>query len=186
MRVTLFDLADARRAGDEWGANCGPGAIAAMMRMTIDEVRPFMGDFESKFYTNPTLMLDTLSRLRAAGRCAGWRKIAAEWPYYGVVRIQWEGPWTQPGVPMRARYRYTHWIGAAAVNGSVGVFDINCINNGTGWVSLKEWRELVVPWLLGECHPRADGKWHVTHAIEIDHADDVARERAQTFASAAV
>src|ERR1039458_9904066 len=35
-----FTLADAVRAGDEWGFNCGPAAIAAMNGLTIEELRP--------------------------------------------------------------------------------------------------------------------------------------------------
>lgn len=165
-----FNLADAERAHDEWGANCGPGALAAILGMTLDEVRPHMGDFERKRYTNPTLMFDALD---AAG--ASWRRVDRDrppgyWPRWGLARIQWEGPWTAPGVPMRVRYRHTHWVGSALVNGRTGVFDINCINNGSGWVSSPEWRDIVVPYILKECVPRADGRWHITHAIEVDRA----------------
>lgn len=177
MIPTRFNEADAQQAWDVWGVNCGPGAIAAIVGMTLDEVRPFMGDFESKRYTNPTLMLDSLSRIRAAGHIKGWRldKIgrrvtSVQLPNYGLARVQWEGPWTKPGVPMAARYRHTHWIGAAWRNGAFGVFDINCIKNDSGWVSLQDWRTTLVPWLLKECVPRADGNWHITHAIEIDGA----------------
>lgn len=168
MPPPRFNLDDAQRAWDAWGANCGPGALAAIARLTLDEVRPHMGDFERKGYTNPTLMLDALSSIYRAGLIAGWRKERADWPLYGLARIQWEGPWTKPGVPMRARYRHTHWVGSATINGQLGVFDINCINNGSGWVSLQEWRTVLVPWLLAEAVPKADGKWHITHAIEID------------------
>ncbi len=163
-----FNVQDAERASDEWGMNCGPGAISAILGMTLEEVRPFMGDFESKRYTNPALMLDTLHRLHVAGICRGWRKADPTWPVYGLVRIQWEGPWTKPGVPMRARYRHTHWVGAASFGGEIGVFDINCINNGSGWIALDHWRTNLVPWLLQECVPRASGGWHITHAIEVD------------------
>lgn len=160
-RKPLFSLEDAERAYEAWGANCGPGAIAAIMGMTLDDVRPHMGDFERKHYTNPTLMFDVLLSI---GR--PWKKIGATWPHYGLVRVQWEGPWTEPGVPMRARYRYTHWVGAATVNGEVGVFDINCINNGSGWVSLGDWESIIVKHLTA-LYPRASGKWHITHAIEL-------------------
>jgi protein gp37 len=57
-----FSAADVERANAEWGANCGPAAIAAIMGMTLDEVRPHLGDFESKHYTNPTLMFAVLDR----------------------------------------------------------------------------------------------------------------------------
>jgi hypothetical protein len=181
-----FTLADAERAHAEWGCNCGPGAIAAICGLTLDEVRPLLlhGDFERKRYTNPTLMLNVMASLHTRGKIKSWRvsKLGMPngygskvehvgWPSYGLARIQWEGPWTKPGVPMSARYRHTHWIGAASRGpGSLGIFDINCINNGTGWVSLKNWREITVPWILQECVPRADGRWHITHAVEIDLA----------------
>lgn len=157
-----FTMDDAIAASDLWGANCGPGALAAVMGMTLDEVRPHMGDFEAKHYTNPTMMN---SALRSIAR--PWRKIGAEWPEYGLARIQWEGPWTKPGVPMAARYRCTHWVGAARRDGQHHVFDINTMAVG-GWTPMAVWTGQVVPWILKECVPRADGKWHVTHAIEVD------------------
>jgi hypothetical protein len=163
-----FSMEDADWANDEWGSNCGPGAIAAIMGMTLDEMRPYMAavGFEQKKYTSPAMMWDVL---KAIGR--PWRKVACDWPSYGLVRIQWEGPWTAEGVPIRARYRHTHWVGGARIDGKgIGVFDINCINNGSGWASLDDWKTTVVPWLLEECVPRASGGWHITHAIEVGHA----------------
>ena len=152
---TAFTLTDAERANDEWGANCGPGALAAIMGLTLDEVRPHMGDFERKHYTNPTLMFDALT------------SVGARFRTLGLARIQWEGPWTKPGVPIRARYRHTHWVGSRRATGGVGIFDINCMNNGSGWVALEAWRDIAVPWILERCVPPADGKWHITHSIEI-------------------
>jgi hypothetical protein len=143
------------------------------MGLTLDEVRPHMGDFQSKGYTNPTLMLYALESVRARFRT---RSLASnvkllDWPVYGLARIQWEGPWTKPGVPIRARYRMTHWVGAKHANGSVGIFDINCLSmttSGSGWTTLEAWRDIVVPYILKQCVPRADGKWHITHSIEVE------------------
>ena len=129
-----FSMQDMLRANDEWGANCGPGAIAAIMGMTLDDVRPHMGDFEQKHYTNPTLMWSTL---RSIGR--HWCKTKPEWPFHGLVRIQWEGPWTAEGVNPKARYRYTHWVGCIRAAATIGIFDINALANGTGWCSLEDW-----------------------------------------------
>ena len=95
-----------------------------------------------------------------------WEKCGTDWPVYGLVRVQWEGPWTQPGVPMRARYRYTHWVGGAEQNGERGVFDINAIANGTGWCRFDHWGRDIVPFITDQ-YKRATGKWHVTHGIEI-------------------
>jgi len=159
---------DGQRAFDEWGCNCGPAALAAIMGLTLDQVRPHVGDFERKGYTNPTLMFAALDSVGAK-----WTKLQGprcDWPIYGLARIQWEGPWTRPGVPIRARYRHTHWIAVQHPRHSpdVGIFDVNCLHNGTGWVSERNWREVLVPWILQECVPRADGKFHVTHGIEIE------------------
>lgn len=165
VRAPRFTEADAQRAFDEWGCNCGPGALAAVMGMTLDEVRPHLPGFDEKRYTNPLMMY---AALRSIGR--PWKRniIGGHpgfWPCFGLVRVQWEGPWTLPGVPQRARYRYTHWIGAARGNGGVGVFDINCMNNGTGWVALDDWTSTVVPAITSE-YKRATGAWHITHSLE--------------------
>ncbi len=167
-----FTVADAERAYDEWGCNCGPAALAAICGATLDEVRPIMSTagFEKKRYTNPTMMVEAL---RAVGRPWQLRQSkpasVSRFPDWGLVRIQWEGPWTEPGVPMRARYRYTHWIGAARrrSDGATGIFDINQLANGSGWGALEDWRAVTAPWLAG-LYPRATGGWHITHAIEVE------------------
>jgi len=176
---TRFTVDDAQRAYDVWGCNCGPGALAAILGLTLDQVRPHLGDFEAKRYTNPTLMKSALVSLGAkwsltslGQRRCGWQVNYLGWPRYGLARIQWEGPWTKPGVPIAARYRHTHWVGSmqGAISDRYGIFDINCLNNGSGWVSADDWRDVLVPWLLSECEPKADGRWHITHAIEIEIA----------------
>lgn len=158
-----FTPEDFGRANDQWGANCGPGALAAIMMMTLDHVRPHMGDFERKGYTNPTLMLDAL---RSIGR--PWRMGAASWPRHGLVRIQWHGPWMKPGVPIGVRYRHSHWVAAAAdLRFGYGVFDINAMGNGSGWCRRADWEAIVAPWIIKECVPRGDGTWSITHGIEV-------------------
>lgn len=172
MSHPRFTPEDADRAHDEWGANCGPGAIAAICGMTLDELRPHMGDFEGKRYTNPTLMWQVLRSVGARFTVRAGHFGAADLPRYGLARVQWEGPWTEPGVPMRARYRHTHWIGSArrpACGGGTltGIFDINAIGNGSGWCALQDWEGTLVPWILEECVPRASGRWHFTHVVEV-------------------
>jgi hypothetical protein len=165
-----FTADDAQRAHDEWGANCGPGALAAICGLSLDAVRPHMGGFEDKRYTNPTLMINAVRSLCRADLIKGYLRDLRKpppWPYFGLARIQWEGPWTAPGANPRWAYRQTHWVGVCQRNGAIGIFDINMINNGSGWSSLENWRTILVPWLLKECVPRADGKWHITHAIEV-------------------
>lgn len=161
-----FNAADADRAFDTWGANCGPGAIAAICGLTLDELRPHLGDFEQRRYTNPALMYATLHRLGVK-----WHDVRRPkaWPRHGLVRIQWWGPWMERGVPGAARYRYTHWVGACMrAGGNVGVFDINAIGNGAGWCALKDWAEILVPHILKEAVPRASGKWSIATVIEVE------------------
>lgn len=181
----LFTLDDAQRAADEWGANCGPAAIAAISGLSLDAVRPHLGDFETKHYTNPTLMWAALRSLGVRWTCK--TRLARDaagaqygdvgtvpLPEYGLARIQWEGPWTEPGVPIRVRYRHTHWVGCASdpgfplTPGSEGplLFDINAMCVG-GWITFVEWSRSLVPWLLEQVEPTANGRWHITHSVEI-------------------
>jgi hypothetical protein len=48
----------------------------------------------------------------------------------------------------------------------VNIFDINAMCVG-GWIPFSEWAGQLVPWLLKECVPRASGRWHITHVIEV-------------------
>lgn len=177
--MTRFTEADANRAAEEWSANCGPGALAAIMGLTLDEVRPHFDkvDFPAKKYTNPSMMLDALDSVGAKWRAKGIGKTfpSVDWPTYGLARIQWEGPWTEPGVNGKWKYRYTHWVGARVLTNiredydRTGIFDINAMANGTGWCRLWDWQAVIVS-AITECYPRATGKWHITHSIEIDRS----------------
>lgn len=174
MIPTRFTVEDGERANAEWGANCGPGALAAVLGLTLSQVRPLMRGFEEKGYTNPTLMFDALSRYGGARwgvRQIGKATPKLDFPDYGLARIQWEGPWTEPGVPMRVRYRNTHWVGAKMTPRGTGIFDINALTNGSGWCSLEDWEREIVPHLVA-LYPRANGKWHITHAVTVQEPTD--------------
>jgi hypothetical protein len=168
-RKLLFGIDEAQKSGDEWGFNCGPAALCAVLGLTPAELRQSMGDFESKGHTNPTLMTDTLTRCVATFR----QVYRADQPgglpelQHGLMRVQWGGPWTKPGVPMRVRYRQTHWVGMR--DGGMEIFDVNAMCVG-GWISFNEWSLQLVPWLIRECCPKGDGKWWPTHALEVTPA----------------
>lgn len=93
------------------------------------------------------------------------------YPEFGLVRIQWDGPWCKPGVPIGARYRKTHWI-ACRIRDDDGetqeFFDINAMNATGGWLHWYAWTHDLVPWILGQCVPKANGRWWPTHCWEID------------------
>ncbi len=168
-----FTAADVDRAYDAWRLSCGPAAFAAILDLTLDEARPHFGP-SFPGYTNPTLMF---AALRSARRrySVKHRTGAIEllWPQHGLCRVQWGGPWLQPGVPVTARYRHTHWVGAETIDGAVHIWDVNAFDTGLGpgaefgWVLLDDWRTHLVPWLL-EGVKRADGTWSITHSIEVE------------------
>jgi hypothetical protein len=162
-----FTWQDAERAAGEWGCNCGPAALAAITGLSLDEVRPHMGDFGAKRYTNPTLMWAALNSIGARFTYRSGNLGQGHWPTHGLCRIQWEGPWTEPGANPKWAYRQTHWIAAARHKGQIGIFDINAIGNGSGWCLLLHWASEIVPWIIREAVPRANGGWHITHAVEV-------------------
>lgn len=157
------------RAYDEWGCNCGPGALCAILGLTPDEVRPHLEGFDRKRYTNPTMMWAALESLGVqydkdvlGRRDPGTLAL----PSFGIARVQWSGPWCEEGRPARAAYRHTHWIAAIAACRPVAIFDVN---NPGSWVSVGSWTEIIVPWLLKGCEPKADGTFWYTHSVEIAH-----------------
>ena len=159
--IAQFNLIDAEKAAREWKSNCGPGAIAAALDTTLETIRPYLGDFEKKYYTNPKLMIQILENLGVS-----WKNCELNWPNHGLVRVQWVGPWTEEGTPLRKRYRHTHWVASIRDDLEVYIFDINCICVG-GWVSMREWEDQVIPWLLKKVEPMGYGTWYPTHRLEI-------------------
>ena len=167
----MWSVDQANAMSDNWGFNCGPAAVCAVTGMTPEQLHPHLGDFEKKKYTNPTLMIQILKRLGIESR---WKMDARgvnnlAWPEFGLVRVQWSGPWCRPGVPMRVRYRHTHWVATDARKSFTDdrvVFDINATSVG-GWIYYDEWSRQLVPWLLDQIVPKSDGKWWPTHSVEI-------------------
>lgn len=169
-RAVAFTLDDAVKAADVWGANCGPGALAGVLGLSLDDVRPHLPGFDQKRYTNPKMMRAALDSLAVSYQWKVGR--LGLFPSFGLARVQWDGPWTKPGVPPAAAYWHTHWVASAMPDRSVPnpkdvqIFDINAICVG-GWIDLVEWSTQLVPWLLKQCEPKATGDWWLTHVVEI-------------------
>jgi hypothetical protein len=164
-----FQEADLQFASDAWGCNCGPGALAMMLNLPLESVRGRIPEFDVKQYTNPTMMKAALAAFGVA-----WQLASDRFPRYGLCRIQWEGPWTKPGVPPRVAYRKTHWIGTMEVVQAKGnqarfpserfVYDVNA-----GWFPFEHWELHTVPWLL-KMYPGATG-WSVAQKWELIMAE---------------
>lgn len=166
LRHTIEQMS---QAWEEWGCNCGPGALCAVLGLTPDEVRPYFPGFDRKRYTNPTMMWAALKSIgaRYSKRVLGRRKPGSlPFPSFGLARVQWGGPWCDEGRPVAAAYRHTHWIAAVGACNPIAIFDVN---NPGSWVSRGSWQEILVPWLLKRCEPKSDGTWWLTHSVEITH-----------------
>lgn len=167
-----YSQEESQAAHEAWGANCGPGALATMVGLKLDDVRSHIPQFEQRGYTNPSMMQaalrslgvkyhevdDTLAREAGSVLDPGYKLI---WPKYGLMRIQWEGRWMNPGVPIAARYRHTHWVGIIATD-QPNIFDCNF-----GWGDYIRWvREVVGP--ITSQIKGANGKFHPTHCWELE------------------
>lgn len=168
-RSVRFSIDEAQSAADGH-FNCGPGALCAVADLRPEEALPYLRGFERKHYTNPSMMQEALRELKIPFQrvyeCLGLGEARNPiYPVFGLVRIQWAGPWTAPGVPVRARYRHTHWV--AWDRDAAQVFDINAMCVG-GWLDEQEWRTQLVPWLIREVAPKATGAWWPTHCWQIN------------------
>lgn len=156
--MNLYEPADVIEAHDEWKCNCGPAALAAVLRIPCKAVRPLFPLFPARPWCNPTHMQTALGLTRAK-----WRKSpGGTWPAYGLCFLQIEGPWENPGVPIWVAYGHTHWIGAAEWAGYRMVYDVN----GGQWTPVAWWEENVMALIL-RSNKRATG-WRLRAAIEVE------------------
>lgn len=161
-----FSKNDSQEAFDDWGANCGPTALAMCIARSLKDVKPIFDQvgFPQKKYTNPTMMEDAV---RLAGRRIVERARDARakpWANHGLVRIQWTGPWTAPGTNQKWAYGHTHWVHSHRwdAGGGIWIFDCN-----SGWTTLADWELRTVPLILVSI-PRADGGFYSTHVWEVE------------------
>jgi len=158
----LYCPSDVEAAYQEWGANCGPAALAAVLGVPLARVRRLFPEFARKPWVNPSTMWTALSLARRPAR-----KLGQQWPAYGLCHIQWEGPWLSPGVPIGAAYRHTHWIGAAtSPAGRPMIYDINA----DAWLTMASWEQEVVS-LITEMMPRATGGWHIRWSCAVEEKE---------------
>lgn len=167
-RITK-EMVDA--ANNAWGFNCGPGALCAVTGLTPDDVRPHLGQFETRGYTTPKMMGEFLSSLGLRFSTT-YRNKSPRIPLprlkNGVVRVQWGGPWMKPGVPHVAQYCQTHWL---AVHGDLA-WDVNTAHLGQdGWYNVWNWENGIAQLIVKHAVKRGDGTWFPTHGIEVEYPE---------------
>jgi hypothetical protein len=162
----LYTPPDVYSAYDVWGANCGPGALAAILRRPVMTIRPLLEGWKGRPYMNPTHLQQAL---RAAQQPFRVVRRLGPGVTYGLWFVQWEGPWTAPKVPARAAYPYTHWVGVAQTEdqGQL-IYDVNAGDEACwgGWVAKRFWDQRVVP-AITQAIPRANGLYFCRWACEV-------------------
>lgn len=151
--VRLFIPSDIETAYEEWGANCGPCALAAIVGKKLSEVHPHLAEFAKRKYMNPTHIKNALESMGIA-----FRSLGAHFPQNGLAFVQWSGFEKRP---VFVQYQHTHWI--AVKDGQY--FEINT-PPGDNWVSPALW-ERVMPAFIAEHIKGATGSYFVRTGIEI-------------------
>lgn len=162
-----FTEEESKKASIEWGANCGPNALAFALQVDLDTVRPLIPGFEEKRYTSPTMMKAGIAAARrwfTAEKAADLRDVMFSPDALALVRIQFTGPWTKPGTNPRWAYWHTHWICTWAtesvwsnLSSREMLFDVN-----GGVIEFCRWHREILPVLTG-MDKRSDGGWLPTH-----------------------
>jgi hypothetical protein len=152
-KIRLHHPGDLQAAADAWGANCGPGAIAALCGISLAEVREYLPQF--KGYMNPT---DVRRVLIALGHSV--ETVTAP-RFAGMGYIQFVGSWEKAGP--RVAYAYTHWVAYRALgDGDPFFYDVNSGPFG-GWMRRTGWEKFELPFLLP---PKSTG-YRVRMFIEV-------------------
>lgn len=172
-----FNGADIQEAWRTWRCTCGPVAIACILNLNLEDVRPFVGA-DYRGWMNPTQMKAALAiagvsinerdrnkLYRPTGPNHFGCPMAAD---YGITRIQFAGPWTEPGVPASAAYHHTHWVASACDSRRAAYIH----DNNWGWMNIGEFI-CNMDELAGEI-PKASGAWWPTHCYEIDFPGEMA------------
>jgi len=158
MEASLYTPPDVTAAYESWGAQCGPAALAALLGIEVNALRPHLG---AKTWANPTDIRRALEVLRVEH---SYRSSATrgdlDFPARGLAFVQIAGPWLAAGVPVGAAYRHTHWVASDREH----LFDINEGEAG-GWLPIAGWKQWIAPELVAATK-RADG-WYVRATIEV-------------------
>jgi hypothetical protein len=166
-QLELPTLLDVDQAIDDWGANCGPAALAGALGLQLADVRDAVSEDGSfRGYMSITNMKTALARLRVVPERV-WTS-----PPNGMLAktdgspilccIAWGGPWS---VVPRAAAKHRHFIVYRyGFVGSVGPGWVCDVNVDGGWILASEWKSQLLPQLLPE---RGDGTWAIQWAAQV-------------------
>lgn len=96
---------DMEEANQTLGAMCGHGALAAALSISVADAVRYL---QKPGWINVPLMKEGIE-------CAGfrWERVDKPGPYQtGLILVQFTGPWTEPGVPVKVACQHRHWVAA--------------------------------------------------------------------------
>jgi len=139
---------DLLEAATTWGACCGQGAVAAVLRCPLAHVRRAFPWAPREPWTSPRRSVLALEHLGARAR------VGAEWPTHrpanlALVYVQVLGPWMERA-PAEAHTR-SHV--AAFEDG--WIYDVN-VGDAGGWATSTTWKTEVMPEVVA-LYPEAIG-----------------------------
>lgn len=110
LKLTLRTPPDYWEAHLEWKSNCGPTALAALLAMDVQPIRPAFPHFPGKAYTS-------LDHMHSALRHFGFQYssrfgINAKWPRFGLVFVTWPTAPSGGRKSKRMERALYHWIAA--------------------------------------------------------------------------
>ena len=161
-----FGLQAAQDARDSVGANCGPGALAAVAGISPLAAAKVIPDFLRRHYTTEVMLGIALARLgiRFTWRDCLLRGAYAMWPCHALVRIAFGDPDEDRMVLLSK----SHWIACRrSSGGATEIFDINAIGSG-GWIAFEEWAGHLVPWLAGTVLEIEDPRWVTVETLDLE------------------
>lgn len=175
--IDIFTPTDMDDANIAWLANCGPGALAALLGVQVMEVRPRFPHFPEKARTNLTQMQEAMGRSRRETP-APPVELAPAGPFprierAAMVQIQWTGRWTSPAA--NARYAWadmlknSHWTAARMTPAhGLWVYDVNFNIDGPvsgGWMPVAAWERNIAPSMIKEKKSRTG--WYAKEILHL-------------------
>jgi hypothetical protein len=146
-RPLKFTIKDYRNANKAYGANCGYGALAAILGITIDKVRALAPESEEVGGIYRHLMPSVIRR-------AGWecRDIGARLPEYGLAVVVFDDDMKQG-----------HWIAVAGNK----FFDSYSISEGLDWCDASKWWSKIAP-KVATYWPKTSKEWRIDLGLEVE------------------
>lgn len=175
--MPLYIPTDLDLASSTWGANCGPGALAALLGREVWTTRALFPHFPEKAWVNLTQMLAAVAAVPISHRREqlpkpGNPEATGPFPFplarKALAQIQWTGKWTLPGADPRQAPRHSHWTAVATVPAGTFVYDVNVNWDGPlpgGWLLVEHWEKQIAPMMMAEKKGRTG--WYVKDLIHI-------------------